>query len=103
DGAGVRQQKSDQRSATDDEWERRGKEEDGSKSRASDRDIVGAAQSTARDPEKRFDDDYQHCGLDAKERDLDERHLPVEPIGNAESEHDESAGQHEEQACGEPS
>ena len=98
----MRQQESGHRSASDDEREGGCKEEDSNESRGSDRDIVRAAQRTACDPEKRFYDDHQHFGLDAKERDLDERYLAIERKSNAESEHDESAGQNEEQAGDKP-
>ena len=52
--------------------------------------------------QQRFDDDRQHCRLDAEEEGRNQRHLAESGIDHRQNEDDERAGQHKERAGGEP-
>jgi hypothetical protein len=95
----VRKCEADERGGGDDEREGHGEEKDADE-RCRGNDPVGwLAKCALGNLEKRLDDDDEDGRFDAEERCLDERHMAIERVGNAQCEHDESAGQHEEEAC----
>jgi hypothetical protein len=86
----------------DNERKRRRKEEDADECRRRDGPIVGAAKRPARHLEQGLDDDDKNRGLDADKGSLDQRHMAEPDIGEGQREDDARAGQHEQQAGGEP-
>ena len=85
----------------DNERERRGKEENGDKSRRGDGDVVRSAQRASCDTEKRLDDDHEDGCLDAEKGRFHHRDFAVIGVADAEPEHDQGAGEHEQKAGGE--
>jgi hypothetical protein len=59
--------------SSDDERKRHAEEEDGDERRRGDHPIMRPAERPPRYAEQGFDDDHEHCRLDADECRLDER------------------------------
>ena len=93
-----RAEQSDQRRTQDDQGERHFQKSDRDEGRDCHRDHPPSHQRSPADPEQRLGHDRQHRGLQPEEQALDQGKMSEAEIGNAERQHHNEAGKHEERS-----
>ena len=99
-GAGTKE--ADESRRQHDDGKGHAEEEDRNESGRRDRPMLAPRQRAPADAQERLDDDDEHRGFDAEEEGRHQRQIAEGGIDEREREYDKGAGEHEQQAGGEP-
>ena len=89
----------DHRGRQNDHRKRRIEKEDGDKRESGQHPMFRSLERTFGDAQQRLDDNDKHGSLDAEKQSFDGGHLTISGVDHRQGQHDQRAGQYEQQSC----